>query len=129
MARLSRDAERIARHFDLRYRAISPERPNVKRRYGVCYADGRIAVRLNHAKTGKALKYSSLINTVCHELAHLRHFNHGPRFKALYFQILDHARREGIYRPGRLPREEWIQMDLFSDPWVGEGGIARRGKG
>jgi hypothetical protein len=41
------------------------------------------------------------VNTLCHELAHLRHFNHGPRFKAFYFEILDHARAIGIYRPGR----------------------------
>jgi hypothetical protein len=41
------------------------------------------------------------VNTLCHELAHLRHFNHGPRFKAFYFEILDGARALGIYRPGR----------------------------
>lgn len=126
MARLQRDADRIARHFGLTYREIAPERPNVKRRYGVCYADGRIAVRLSHAKTGMALKYSSLVNTVCHELAHLRHFNHGPRFKAFYFQILEYARREGIYRPGMVPAREWLQMDLFGGEFVRGDGIARR---
>ena len=126
MARLRRDADRISRHFNLAYREISPERANVKRRYGVCYADGRILVRLNHARTGETLKYSSLINTVCHELAHLRHFNHGPRFKDFYFQIVDYARREGIYRPGRAPSREWIQMDLFGSGPVPGGGIAKR---
>ena len=98
--RLNRDAERIAAHFGLRYRAIEAERPNVKRRYGVCFADGRIRIRLRHVATGRSLKYSSLVNTLCHELAHLRHFNHGPRFKAFYLQLLDFARAEGIYRPG-----------------------------
>ena len=126
MARLRRDADRIARRFGLTCQEIAPERPNVKRRYGVCYADGRIAVRLSHAKTGKALKYSSLVNTVCHELAHLRHFNHGPRFKAFYFEILDYARREGIYRPGTAPAREWLQMDLFGEEFVRGDGIARR---
>jgi len=125
MARLRRDAERIARHFDLAYREIVPERANVRRRYGVCYADGRIQVRLNHARTGEALKYSSLVNTLCHEMAHLRHFNHGPRFKALYFRVLDYARREGIYRPGRTLPREWIQMDLFSGGPIRGEGIAR----
>jgi hypothetical protein len=96
---LNRDAERIALRFGLRYRAIEPERANVKRRYGVCYADGRIRIRLRHAATGHPLKYSSLVNTLCHELAHLRHFDHGPRFKAFYFRVLDFARAEGIYRP------------------------------
>jgi len=98
---LERDASRIARLFGLRYRVIEPERPQVKRRLGVCYRDGTIRIRLLHATTGRPLKYSSLIDTLCHELAHLRHFNHGKRFHVFYRRILDHARREGIYRPGR----------------------------
>ena len=99
--RLNRDAERIAHRFGLRYRSITAERAGVRSRYGVCYADGAIKIRLRHATTGRPLKYSSLVNTLCHELAHLRHFNHGPRFKAFYFEILEHARAIGIYRPGR----------------------------
>lgn len=99
--RLNRDAARIAGRFGLRYRSIEAERPNVKSRYGVCYADGRIRIRLRHAATGRSLKYSSLVNTLCHELAHLRHFDHGPRFKVFYLRLLDFARVEGIYEPGR----------------------------
>ena len=97
---LERDASRIARVFGLRYRTIEPERPQVKRRLGVCYRDGTIRIRLKHATTGRPLKYSSLVDTLCHELAHLRHFNHGKRFQSFYRRILEHARREGIYRPG-----------------------------
>ena len=103
--RLNLDAERLARRFGLRYRSITAERAGVRSRYGVCYADGAIKIRLRHATTGRPLKYSSLVNTLCHELAHLRHFNHGPRFKAFYFEILDHARALGIYRPGRPSSE------------------------
>jgi predicted metal-dependent hydrolase len=101
--RLNLDAERLARRFGLRYRSITAERAGVRLRYGVCYADGAIKIRLRHVTTGRPLKYSSLVNTLCHELAHLRHFNHGPRFKAFYFEILDHARAIGIYRPGHSP--------------------------
>ncbi len=101
LSQLQRDAERIAQRFQLSYRGILAEHPRVKSRYGVCYADGLIKIRLNHAKTGKPLKYSSLVDTLCHELAHLRHFNHGPEFKAFFFQLLAWARRERIYRPGR----------------------------
>lgn len=97
---LTRDALRIATHFGLRYKSIGAERANVTSRYGVCYADGAIRIRLRHVVTGRPLKYSSLVNTLCHELAHLRHFNHGPRFKAFYFELLDFARARGIYRPG-----------------------------
>ena len=100
MARLHLDAERLASRFQLEYRAIEPERANVKRRYGVCYSDGTIRIRLRHVVTRRPLKYSSLVNTLCHELAHLRHFNHGPRFQVLYQRILEYARSEGIYRPG-----------------------------
>jgi hypothetical protein len=100
MQRLNADAQRIARRFGLRYKEIAAERANVKRRYGVCYADGSIRIRLRHTLTGRSLKYSSLVNTLCHELAHLRHFNHGLRFRRLYFEILEYARDRAIYRPG-----------------------------
>lgn len=104
MGRLRRDAARIATRFELRYRAIESERPNVRSRYGVCYSDGTIRIRLRHATTGRPLKYSSLVATLCHELAHLRHFNHGLRFRAFYQRILEWARAEGIYEPGPAPR-------------------------
>jgi predicted metal-dependent hydrolase len=100
MLRLEADAALIARRFGLRYRSLEAERANVRSHYGICYSDGRICIRLQHAKTRRPLKYSSLVNTLCHELAHLRHFNHGPRFKAFYLSLLEYARREGIYRPG-----------------------------
>jgi predicted metal-dependent hydrolase len=111
MARLNADAQRIARRFGLRYKEIAAERAGVKRRYGVCYADGSIRIRLRHTLTGRSLKYSSLVNTLCHELAHLRHFNHGLRFRALYAELLEYARREGIYQPGSTPpaREPWAE--------------------
>ena len=107
--RLNRDAERIARRFDLKYQSIVAERANVKSRYGVCYSDGSIRIRLRHATTARPLKYSSLVSTLCHELAHLRHFNHGLRFRAFYQEILEYARAEGIYRPGRKRRPELAQ--------------------
>lgn len=99
LSQLRGHAERIATAFGLDYRAIVAEHPRVKSRYGACYSDGLIAIRLRHAKTGRPLKYSSLIDTLCHELAHLRHFNHGPQFKAFFFELLGWARRQGIYCP------------------------------
>lgn len=101
---LRRDATRLARAYRLPLQSIEAERANVKRRYGVCYDDGSIRIRLRHVRTGELLKYSSLVDTLCHELAHLRHFDHGPRFEALYRNILAYARRNGIYRP--TPRGE-----------------------
>lgn len=99
MDSLNRDAARIAHHFGLTYKSVEPERANVKSRYGVCYSDGLIKIRLRHATSGRPLKYSSLVGTLCHELAHLRHFNHGLRFRAFNQELLDFARVQGIYRP------------------------------
>lgn len=113
MARLRRDAEVLSLRFRLAYKEVSPENPRVKRRYGLCTHDGRIFVRLRHVRTGKLLKYSSLVNTLCHELAHLRHFNHGPRFKRFYFEILEDARRRGIYQPGPSGPRSAVQLELF----------------
>jgi len=113
MARLRRDAEVLSFRFRLAYKEVSPENPRVKRRYGLCTHDGRIFVRLRHVRTGELLKYSSLVNTLCHELAHLRHFNHGPRFKRFYLEILEDARRRGIYQPGPSAPRSAIQLELF----------------
>jgi len=99
IARLRGDAYRIASRFGLRYRTIGAERANVKRRYGVCFSDGEIRIRLRHVRTGEPLKYSSLVNTLCHELAHLRHFHHGEPFKRFYQELLAWSRAAGIYEP------------------------------
>jgi hypothetical protein len=106
MTRLNRDAASIAERFGLRYRVIEPEGPRVKRRYGVCFSDGTIRIRLAHAKTGAPLRYSSLVATLCHELAHLRHFNHGPRFRTFNQMLLEWARSSGIYQPQRPRRAQ-----------------------
>ena len=71
----------------------------------LCYDDGTIKIRLRNVKNGEPLKYSGLVSTLCHELAHLRHFHHGPDFQALNMQLLTFARREGIYRPAPRRRE------------------------
>ena len=104
-ARLNRDAERIAEHFGLRYLCVEAEHANVKRRYGVCYSDGTIRIRLRHATSGRPLKYSSLVNTLCHELAHLRHFDHGLSFRQFYRHVLEWARGERIYQPRGMEPE------------------------
>ena len=106
LERLRRDAHFLAERFKLELRSLDGEGPRVKRRYGICYDDGSIRVRLRNVRNGELLKYSALVDTMCHELAHLRHFNHGVQFQTLYRRILEYSRRQGIYRPtprGRAP--------------------------
>lgn len=131
MEQLRRDAARIAERFGLRYACIVAERGGVTEHYGICYADGEIRIRLRHATTGRVLRYSSLIDTLCHELAHLRHFDHSERFEAFFQELLSFCRREGIYRPRAVPgtpgerpagqSQAWgssaeLQLPLFGDP-------------
>jgi predicted metal-dependent hydrolase len=102
LARLRRDGAHIAARFGLTIRVIEPEPRRVKRRYGVCYSDGTIRIRLTHVESGKPLEYASLVNTLCHELAHLRHFNHGASFRRFYQEVLAYARAARIYEPAPL---------------------------
>ena len=124
---LTRDADRICEHFGLRYLSIEAERANVKRRYGICYSDGSIKIRLRHAITGAPLKYSSLVNTLCHELAHLRHFDHSPRFQAFYARLLAWSKGQAIYRPGGTTRR--IAQRPPSPPAQPVGDSALRARG
>lgn len=105
LQRLRRDARRITRHFDLTYLRILADNPRAKSRYGLCTSDGEIKIRLNHIRTRRALKYSSLVATLCHELAHLKHFDHSKRFHKFFARVLRWARRSGIYRPGEDEHE------------------------
>ncbi len=100
---LRRDARFLAERYRLPLLSLDAEAPRVKRRYGICYEDGSIRIRLRNVKTGELLKYSAVIDTLCHELAHLKHFNHSRQFQDLYRRILGYARRSGIYRPAPRP--------------------------
>lgn len=108
-------AVELAGRFRLRYRSIEPEQDGVNEHYGICYADGLIRIRLRHAVTGRLLKESSLVDTLCHELAHLKHFDHSPRFWRFYRRVLAEARDRGWYRPGPARARAW-QGTLFSAP-------------
>ncbi len=113
MARLRGWGRELADRFGLRFRSIDPERDGVTEHYGICYEDGVIRIRLRHARPGRLLKQSSLVDTLCHELAHLRHLDHSLRFRRLYGRILDEARRREIYRPGPDDDPRPRQLSLF----------------
>ena len=119
MDRLLEHARDLGTRFKLRYAAIEAEQDGVNEHYGICYEDGVIRIRLRHALTGRLLKESSLVDTLCHELAHLRHFDHGERFRSLYRRILEEARRLGYYRPGPTEKGRPRQGDLFEGCGIG----------
>jgi predicted metal-dependent hydrolase len=121
MARLTSWGTTLAERFGLEYKALRPEREGVFGHYGICYDDGEIRIRLRHAKTGRILKESSLVDTLCHELAHLVHMNHGARFRRLYARILEDARALGIYRPGPAEDGRPRQRSLFDLDTCGTG--------
>jgi len=102
LGRLRRDAVRVAKHFRLPEFELDADRPDQTDRFGICSDDGRIRLRFVNARTGRPLKYSALIDTVVHELAHLRYLDHGPRWEALYRRMLEWCRRESIYRPRQV---------------------------
>ena len=99
LRRIERDARHLATRFRLRLARLDKESPRVKRRFGSCDSDGVIRIRLRNRRNGDYLKYSSLVATLCHELAHLRFMNHGLEFRSLYMEILEFARTTEIYRP------------------------------
>jgi len=115
MHRLRDQGMTLARRFDLRWSRLIRERDGVNGHYGICYEDGEIRIRLRHARTGRLLKESSLVDTLCHELAHLKHLDHSARFKRLYLRILDAARDLGYYRPGPSGLRSPMQLSLFGE--------------
>lgn len=129
IGRLRAIASELAGLFKLRYVAIEPEQEGVVEHYGVCYRDGLIRIRLRHATTGRLLKESSLVDTLCHELAHLRHFDHSLRFRRFYDKVLGEARRRGHYRPGGSGAERERQRSLFDATGCGlNAPVSRRGE-
>jgi len=105
MERLQADAIVLAEACRLPPFKLLAERAHVRNRYGICFDDGTIKIRLYDLRSGKLLRYSSLIDTLCHELAHLRHMNHGIRFQNLYRRILEHARKLDIYQPRQTSQQ------------------------
>ena len=83
LSKLRRDARRIKRAFKLPVKKVidysGPE-------FGWCLPDNTIRIRLLSARR-KPLHYNTLLDTLVHEMAHLRYRSHGQDFKRFKGEI------------------------------------------
>jgi hypothetical protein len=93
-------AWRVARAYNLPLKEIlGDENPDLTNNpatgqgcFGYCTADGRIRVALRGKEHGQWTAAPRLEDdiwrTVAHELAHLKHFNHGPAFQEFHAELM-----------------------------------------
>lgn len=78
------------KRFDLKYRSIeifADDDPDRKNTAGMCTPDGEIYLTVRQGIRGRFETIEELIDTVTHELAHLRFFDHGPKFKRFHSKM------------------------------------------
>jgi len=68
--------------------------------FGRCYSDGSIFITVRW-KNGKQVLPYSLLDTMAHELAHLRYFSHSPRWMRLHATLLQAMVRGHVYQKAR----------------------------
>lgn len=92
-----------AAKFDLKLKEVKGPKKKWRGRYvASCSKRGVIRMRLRCSEEtpypGKRYEAYHYIDTMAHELAHLRHQKHSSEWFELYFQILDLMRVCGVYR-------------------------------
>lgn len=83
------ELNRYAWLFNLNYAGLVPlyrQKP-AKNLYGICHPDGRIGIRVRW-DNGRALEAYAIVDTMAHELAHLRFNAHSPRWFRLHAELL-----------------------------------------
>jgi len=56
---------------------------NLIKHQGDCSSDNHINVRITHTDQKKLLAWKTIFDTLCHELAHLVHFQHKQQHRNL----------------------------------------------
>jgi predicted metal-dependent hydrolase len=101
LAKIDKDVKPILRHFKIDY-------THTFETLGEGYSGfnkrsfGADCIGLNvrqHANNMKLKKYSAVMYTMLHELAHCRHRNHRKEFYDFMNEIVEFARKKGIYNP------------------------------
>ncbi len=99
LATIERDIKPILREFGLSYQTMKES--VAEGSLGFNRGGRTIALNIRQKRDPMKLrKYSAIMSTMIHELAHLRHMNHGPGFKAFEAELKAWARSRNIYQPG-----------------------------
>jgi len=76
-------AKKISKKFKLHPRTIrlfDDDDPDRRTCHGMCYSDGTIHINLRRGRSGRFDSIESSLDTVIHELAHLKFYNHTKEF-------------------------------------------------
>lgn len=87
--------------FNIRLKKVKVM-PMHKPWYGDCNNDGRVRVQIRFSSeearfTGPLLPYH-IIDTMAHELAHVRHNKHSPAWFRLHCQLLSAMEDDGVFK-------------------------------
>jgi predicted metal-dependent hydrolase len=95
-------ADKVSKHFGLKYNTIVPETRKLARCYGECRSTPKgmnIFVRVHQLKNPRRpLAASTILRTLAHEMAHLKHWGHGPAHRAFTREIVEYI-KELEYMP------------------------------
>ena len=99
LAKVRRDVQPIMAAFNLSFLTLTES--VAEGSLGFNRGKRIIALNVRQKQNPMTLrKYSAIMATMIHELAHLRHMNHGPQFKMFEAELMAWARAERIYTPG-----------------------------
>ncbi len=87
---LRRIARLVCKQFDLEPKSIKLfeyDDPEAKRSWGLCYPDGSIKISLR-GRRKRICKIETMVDTLLHELAHLKHRNHSKAFHKYYRRLV-----------------------------------------
>lgn len=97
LRKAEQDLQPLVKHFGLTYRDIKLSHD--KSIYGRLTDSGRILVN-PFKKDGTLRKYSVVIETIIHELAHTKFAGHAKgTYGRVYKKFVTWAKERGIYRP------------------------------
>jgi hypothetical protein len=99
LAKIRRDVQPVLKEFGLSFSTLNESVAEGS----LGFNRGQRIIALNVRQKSNPMllrKYSAIMATMLHELAHLRHMNHGPQFKMFEAELVAWARSHGIYSPG-----------------------------